>query len=322
MAMAVADTYRRFQQWAERRLPALTRYRRPESLPIELHRRRIYIVPSGLGLAFGVLLLVMLAGSLNYANNAALLLTCLLAAASAASMLVAFRALDGLRLAAIQPGHAFAGEPIALQLHVDAGLRVRQSIRVEVDGKTHAFAVPAHGQLAVEVELQTHDRGWQPLPRIQLWTSWPLGLFRAWSWLYPDVSVLVWPRPETAGPPPRSLSDDPTHQRLHQGDDLAALRDYRAGDPKRRIAWKASARHEGLLVKDFEQPRPRQEWRLDWRDLRHLDNETRIARLARWLGEAEARGVPSSLWLPGEEIGHGSGPAHYVRCMNALARLP
>jgi hypothetical protein len=32
--------------------------------------------------------------------------------------------------------------------------------------------------------------------------------------------------------------------------------------------------------------------------------------------------VPSSLWLPGEEIGHGSGPAHYVRCMNALARLP
>jgi uncharacterized protein (DUF58 family) len=322
MAMAVADTYRRFQQWAERRLPALTRYRRPESLPIELHRRRIYIVPSGLGLAFGVLLLVMLAGSLNYANNAALQLTCLLAAASAASMLVAFRALDGLRLAAIQPGHAFAGEPIALQLHVDAGLRVRQSIRVEVDGKTHAFAVPAHGQLAVEVDLQTHDRGWQPLPRIQLWTSWPLGLFRAWSWLYPDVSVLVWPRPEAAGPPPRSPSDDPTHQRLHQGDDLAALRDYRAGDPQRRIAWKASARHEGLLVKDFEQPRPRQEWRLDWRDLRHLDNETRIARLARWLGEAEARGVPSSLWLPGEEIGHGSGPAHYVRCMNALARLP
>ncbi|SFE13202.1 Uncharacterized conserved protein, DUF58 family, contains vWF domain [Dyella marensis] len=322
MAMAVAETYRRVQQWAERRLPALTRYRRLESLPIELHRRRIYIVPSGFGAAFGVLLLIMLAGALNYANNAALLLTCLLAAACVSSMLVAFRTLDGLRLSAIQAGHAIAGEPLALQLHVEAGVRLRQAIRVELDGQTHAFAIPVHETLAVEVPLPTEHRGWQPLPRIQLWTSWPLGLFRAWSWLYPEMSVLVWPRPEAAGPPPRSPTDDPIHQRLHHGDDLAALRDYRAGDPQRRIAWKASARHEGLLVKDFEQPRPRLEWRLDWRDLRHLDSESRIARLARWLGEAEARGVPSSLWLPGEEIAHGAGPAHYARCMNALAKLP
>lgn len=322
MAMGVAETYRRFQQWAERRLPALTRYRRPENLPIELHRRRIYIVPSGLGAAFGVLLLIMLAGALNYANNAALLLTCLLAAACSASMLVAFRALDGLRLTAIQAGHATAGEPLPLQLHVDAGVRARQAIRVEMDGQMQAFAMPVHRQLAVEISLQTERRGWQALPRIQLWTSWPLGLFRAWSWLYPELSVLVWPRPEAEGPPPRSPTDDPTHQRLHHGDDLASLRDYRAGDPQRRIAWKASARHESLLVKDFEQPRPRLEWRLDWRDLKHLDSESRISRLARWLGEAEARGVPSSLWLPGEEIGHGAGPAHYARCMNALAKLP
>ena len=80
----------RLQAWAERRLPALTRYRQPEPLPIELHRRRIYIVPTGFGIGFAMLLLVMLVGALNYANNAALLLTCLLGAASATSMLVAF----------------------------------------------------------------------------------------------------------------------------------------------------------------------------------------------------------------------------------------
>src|SRR6185312_12197405 len=62
--------------WGERRLPALTRYRRPESLPVTLDRRRIYIVPSGFGVGFSLLLLTMLAGALNYANNAALLLTC------------------------------------------------------------------------------------------------------------------------------------------------------------------------------------------------------------------------------------------------------
>ena len=35
---------------AERRLPALTRLRRAEPLPIRLDRRRIYVLPTGFGL--------------------------------------------------------------------------------------------------------------------------------------------------------------------------------------------------------------------------------------------------------------------------------
>jgi uncharacterized protein (DUF58 family) len=322
MAGAMGEALRRLQTRIENRLPALTRYRRPESLPIELHRRRIYIVPTGMGLAFGVLLMVMLAGALNYANNAALLLTCLLSAACVASMLVAFRSLDGLRLVAVQPGHATAGQALPLQLHLDTGPRTRQSIRIDLDGQTLAFAALAGEQVRLPVALATERRGWQTLPRLRVWSTWPLGMFRAWSWLYPEQAVLVWPHPETAGPPPQFPTDDPLHQRLHHGDDLAALREYRPGDPQRRIAWKISARHETLLVKDFEQPEPRQEWQLDWRQLTGLEYEARISRLARWLGEAEAQGRPSSLWLPGEDISHGAGPVHYARCMSALARLP
>ena len=311
----------RMQGWAERRLPALTRYRRPESLPIELHRRRIYIVPSGFGIGFSVLLLVMMVGALNYANNAAMLLTCLLGAASAASMLLAFRSLDGLRLGHIHAGHAVAGEPIELVLTFDSR-RSRSAIRVDLGHSSTAFALDASGSAEVKLLLPTAHRGWQPLPRLRLWSSWPLGLFRAWSWLHPEQSVLVWPRAETAGPPPHAAADDARHMRLHQGDELAALRDYRAGDPQRHIAWKASARHVNLLVKDFEQPQSHPQWQLDWRQLPGLDHETRIARLARWLGEAQAQRRTYSLWLPGDEIASGSGPLHYARCMNALAQLP
>ena len=59
--------------YAEQRLPALTRLRRSESLPIRLDRRRIYVLPTGFGVSFGLLLFVMLIGALNYANNPALL---------------------------------------------------------------------------------------------------------------------------------------------------------------------------------------------------------------------------------------------------------
>lgn len=311
----------RLQAWAERRLPALTRYRQPEPLPIELHRRRIYIVPTGFGIGFALLLMVMLVGALNYANNAALLLTCLLGAASATSMLVAFRNLDGLRLRQILAGHACAGEQLELTLIFES-MRPRGAIRLDFEGTCVAFSVAANQVRPVELVLPTRQRGWQPLPRLRLWSSWPLGMFRAWSWLHPQPSVLVWPRPESSGPPPRAPADDARHMRLRRGDELAALRDYRAGDPQRHIAWKASAHRDNLLVKDFEQPQSQPQWQLDWRQLPELDSEARIARLARWLGEAQAQRRSCSLWLPGKQIASGSGPLHYAHCMSALAELP
>lgn len=316
------DALRRFRVWAERRLPALTRYRRPENLPIVLHRRRIYIVPTAFGGAFTVLLLVMLLGALNYTNNAALMLTCLLGAATSASMLVAFRSLNGLRLTAVRQSEAIAGEPMVLSLVFAGGDHAHAAVRVEMDDQVEAFAVGAQGEVVVPLNLPTQHRGWQPLPRLKLWSNWPLGLFHAWSWIYPEQSVLVWPRPEIGGPPPVLPADEGKQQRPHQGEDIAALRAYRAGDPQRHIAWKHSARHENLLVKDFEQPEAQEEWRLDWRQLSQLVPEARIARLARWLNEAESVGRPTSLWLPNEDIGLGHGRSHYAHCMNALARLP
>ncbi|WP_430389458.1 DUF58 domain-containing protein [Dyella sp. 20L07] len=312
---------RRAQAWIERRLPALTRYKRLENLPITLHRRRIYIVPTGFGVAFTLLLLVMLVGSLNYSNNAALLLTCMLGAASAASMLIAFRSLNGLRLNAIRQGNAIAGEPLALQLVFEGGDHAHPSMHAQMNDQTEVFAAAA-GDTLVPLNLATSRRGWQSLPRIKLWSNWPLGLFHAWSWIHPDHAILVWPQPETSGPSPAWPDESNKRHRLHQGEDIVALRDYRAGDPQRHIAWKSSARHHNLLVKDFEQPESQEEWRLDWRQLPTLSHEARIARLARWLTEAEAVGRPTSLWLPEEEIGLGHGRSHYAHCMNALARLP
>ena len=311
----------RLQRWAEGRLPALTRYRRPETLPIKLHRQRIYIVPSGFGLGFSLLLMVMMVGALNYANNAALLLTCLLGAASAASMLVAFRNLDGLRLRSAKAGHAVAGESIELVLSFDSR-HARKAIRVDLENSCIAFALEANATIEIKLELVTVKRGWQPIPRLRVWTSWPLGMFRSWSWLHPEQSVLVWPRAEANGPSPNAPAEDAQQMQLHRGDELAALRDYRAGDPQRHIAWKASARHDHLLVKNFEQPQRRPQWQLDWRRLPELDAEARIARLARWLNEAHAQRCSYSLWLPGEEITSNSGLLHYAHCMNALARLP
>src|SRR3569623_978864 len=139
-------------------------------MPIELHRRRIYIVPPGPGPGPPVLLMVMLVGSLNYSNNAALLLTCMLGAAGAASMLVAFRALDGLALAGVRAGQALAGQPLALPLEFES-TRPRNAIRVDLGPHTQAFAIDGSGKADDMLPLATVKRDWQPLPRQRVWLS-------------------------------------------------------------------------------------------------------------------------------------------------------
>lgn len=321
--MPVTRTRRlhRLRHW----LPTLKRRHNAEPLPIVLGRKRIYLLPTGFGFGFAAIVLVMLIGALNYDNNAALLTTCLLGAAVAGSLLTTFRDMNGLRLDAVRAGNTHAGEPIRIQLDFAVAARPRNALRVDIDNQTLPFGVCAHSGHTMELYLPTTQRGWMPLPRLRVYSTWPFGLFRAWSWLAPAQPILVYPRTEAHGPsPPGGHTAGQRHskQQTHDGDDLASLRAYRAGDAIKLVAWKASARHEGLLVREFDRPENHAEWALDWRDVSTLEHEVGIARLTRWVEDAHAAGARWSLRVPGTQLGPDSGAAHYHQCMRTLALMP
>ena len=96
------------------------------------------------------------------------------------------------------------------------------------------------------------------------------------------------------------------------------LRAYRAGDPPRQIAWKALAREQGLLTKEFSAMASSELW-LDWDDAHAADPEARLSVLAHWVLQAEDFGQSFGLRLPGVEIPPGRGEAHRARCLEALA---
>jgi uncharacterized protein (DUF58 family) len=311
----------RLRRLLEQRLPALTRLKAPEPLPVELSRRRIYILPTRFGVGFAAILTVMLVGALNYVNNSALLLTCLLGGVAINSMIGAFRNLDGLSLRAVHAEPVVAGDPVRVQLRFDEGRRERPALRLDGYGGHTVSRVHADGQ-RVDLQLPTRVRGWMPLPRIRLSTTWPFGLFRAWSWLHPRHDILVYPAPEAAGPPARGQDANPHRRDPRDGDELAGLREYRPGDPIKHIAWKLSARHRDLMVRELDRPAAQDARVLDWTRLSGLGREQRIARLARWVVEAHAEGMPWTLRLPDESLGPASGSEHYHRCMSTLALLP
>lgn len=309
-------------RYAERRLPALTRYRQAEPLPIRLHPRRVYILPTRFGLVFAVLLMAMLVGALNFNNNPALLLALLVAATTLIGFHHNVGQLNRVTLRSIGAEPVHAGQTIRLRLgfHADAGAS-RPQLVLDRDGLAARFHLPETGDGEAVIELPTTRRGHLPVGRFRLWTEYPFGITWAWSVLHPDAQVLVYPAPETNAPP--LPLGDPREQgsRLRfPGDDWHGLREHRAGDPPKHIAWKPSARQERLLVKEFADPKSTA-LLLDWLAV-PLAREARISRLTRWVIEARDRQLPFRLRLPELDLGPGQGPAFAAQCLRELALLP
>lgn len=307
---------------AERRLPALTRLRAIEPLPIRLHRRRIYVLPSVFGICFATLLIIMQLGALNYANNPALLLTCLLAAAAWMSLFAGFRTLAALELVAVSAADCHCGDPALVRCRFSASARARPNLRLRWSGIDNAFALSAGTDESVDISLPTERRGWMRPGRLRLWTDQPLGLFVIWSWLNPEMTILVYPAAELSAPPfPEGAQGQSGRSSNTNGDEFSGLRDYRSGDPQRRIAWKASARHESLLVRESERLVD-DDLHFDHAALVGIDGEARIRRLTAWILAAEAANRSYTLELPDQQFGPGLGDSHRHACLRALALLP
>lgn len=306
-------------------LRRLARPRHKKALPVQLDRQRIYVLPTRFGLFYAVLVLAMLVGALNYNNNPALLLALVLAGTGLASVFGGHRQLSGLRITALEASPVAAGQPLPLQVHVRCdALPERQGLMLSLPGISDEPApLPVHGGRGRgSLPLPTRRRGWLAVPRIRIACTRPLGLALCWAWLRPQQSLLVYPAPEVDGPPlPPSRALQGRGQPQRGGEDMHHLREYRRGDARHVIAWKPSARHGALLVREHEQPQGDQ-LRLDWDALHALAPEARIRRLAHWVDLATRQDCRFRLLLPGQTIGPDAGPAHRHACLRALALLP
>jgi uncharacterized protein (DUF58 family) len=305
----------------------------PESGPIRLGARRLYILPTRAGLVFALLLLGLLIGAINYGISLAYLFTFWFAGLGVTGMLHTQRNLSGLVIRAKAAAPVFAGESARLLLEASnpSALKRYRVGLAHPAGENEACDVPARGNAELALILPQAQRGWQPLGRFGVFSRYPLGLFRCWTVLElssPDsaadsasLGVLVYPSPARDSLPlPGSNSAEQNDEASQSdGDDFTGLRSYQTGDPPRRIAWKAAARSQHLLTKQFSGQRGAQ-LRLDWSRTPEKDTEARLSRLTRWALDAHAAGLTYELALPGRTIGMGSGEAHLRHCLEALAR--
>jgi uncharacterized protein (DUF58 family) len=309
---------RRAATWARRR-------QGDDRLPVTLHTRRIYILPTRAGFAFAALLLTMLLAGLNYANSIALLFTFLLAGFALIAMHLCHRNLAGTVVRGVAAVDAFVGEHgrllVTLENPADSpriGLEARID-QADPQASPAMVSLPRDGSARAEVAVPLARRGRLPVERIKLSTSFPFGLFRAWTWLHLPLSLIAWPVPRGRREPPAETASGGSAQSLHRAGDeeWAGLREFRDGDSPRQVAWAAYARGRGLLVKTYESPAAHHRYF----DLASVPGEleARLEQLAAWIVAAHARGERYGLKLGDAQVPPDGGNEHRERCLDGLA---
>lgn len=139
------------------------------------------------------------------------------------------------------------------------GLRALASPLLEVSIDPPEGEVPANGKLDVEVKITTPRVGRHGLFGLALEVRGAPGLFEVPLNFASPFGIEVLPhavsgtRPHARGGRSLVRADGGRSGRVAgEGSDLREVREYRQGDPWKRIAWKASAKRNKLLVREME----------------------------------------------------------------------
>lgn len=202
-------------------------------------------------------------------DHAALrLLFGLLLAGALLSAVIPALNLRGLSFEREPPATVHAGQVFEVGARVIASGRTSASFSVVLtDGPNGPFYRPGHavalrvapGEPAdLRYRVRIKDRGRHRIEEAALTTRYPFGLFEHRVTLPVESEIVAFPRlgsfskdPLPASGFTRLMTSTETAREKGQ-EEFGNLREYRPGDNTRLIAWRASARHGELMVKELE----------------------------------------------------------------------
>lgn len=229
-----------------------------------------------------------------------------------------------LRVESAKP--TFAGHEVCLPVEImNSSRATRYGIEVvlpdadETRGRLDYLPRENAGRLTFR--FFARRRGEHKIGMLDLTSCYPLGFVRVSRRFVSNQTYLIYPKP--AGNPqlPTNRSrfaDSWAQQGIGQGDDFAGVRAYVPGESQRHIDWKAVARGQPLMTKQFV-AETKGAVCLDFSELRFTDVEERLSQLTLWVIEAERARQPYGVRLPGVEISPALGRMHFHHCLRALS---
>ena len=290
--------------------------------PYLLTQRRVYILPTKQGLAFALLLFIMLLGSINYSNSLGYFLTFLLASLSVVTIFHTYNNLLKLSIGPAICKPVFAKQDASFIIQVNnLKHHARFSIQAFTPQRiTTTSDLNENSSSTLTIKHTFEQRGLIPLPRFYIESRFPFGLFRAWAIAEFDQTQLVYPKPSTNTTlPVKSAGLSEGKKQLEIGtDDFKSLRSYAEGDPLQHIHWKNFARHHTLQTKEFSSTTSEELW-LNWSETTASGTELKLSQLTRWVLLSDKASLSYGLRLPDSVIKPSTGKHHLESCLKQLA---
>jgi uncharacterized protein (DUF58 family) len=229
-----------------------------------------------------------------------------------------------IRLESAKP--AFAGQEISLPVEmVNTSRGTRYGIELLLSGpgkeRERIDCIPPQNAARLTLRFPARQRGEHKIGVLCLTSAYPLGFVRVLKKFVSSQTYLVYPKP--AGDPqlPASRTRSPqswAQADFGEGDDFSGVRAYVPGESQRHIDWRAVARGQPLMTKQFA-AEAEGAVHLDFSSLRLATVEERLSQLALWVIEAERSRRPYSLRLRDTYIQSGVGQSHFHQCLRALS---
>jgi len=273
-----------------------------------------------------VLRAILCAGS-SQQNAAAYVLLFALTSIGIVSIPHAVLNVSGLsgRASAIKP--TFAGQEASLPVEVSNACRSdRVGLKLRLRSVSHDFEridrIPGGKATRATLRFPATLRGEHEVRGISVETTYPIGLVRIEKSLPVTQRYVVYPKP--AGDPNlpsagRQGSRERRETIVRGGEDFAGVREYIPGESQRHIDWKAVARGQSLMTKQFTTEPDSGPLYLDFKTVKSRHVEDRLSQLALWIIEAERAHRPYGLRLPNVEISPSLGDTHFHHCLRTLA---
>ncbi len=296
------------------------------------------------GLLFLSLLLLLAVLSLTSGNNLIYLLFSIMLSTGFVALLGSRWVLQGVEVTLRHPDRMMAGEEVALDLALEnrrwvlpvvslllSALEVAPGEeREEVVDLLYVPLLPRRTELRGQVFRRFARRGVYHWRGVRLATRFPFGFLEHWRRMALGVGgheLVILPATRPLVGPGQSLPFDlgRKESRLKgRGSDLYLIRPLQQTDREQPIDWKATARTDQLMVRDFTRE---DDWRvtllLDLEDQESEDRyERAIGLTASLLETLVAADAEVRLVTDGWASAFGRGATHEHALLDHLARLP
>ncbi|ANF81519.1 hypothetical protein A3K93_04485 [Acinetobacter sp. NCu2D-2] len=267
------------------------------------------------GYLFIFLILITFIAGVNYANNLILGFCFLISAVLCMSFYLTFKQLHGLEIELVADELGQVGQSLHLQLYFKQKNIQPRFLYIEYEDQLEKIYLNALVQRC-DIKILAKERGLFKYPNLKIYSVYPFGLVRAWTYLFHHAQAWIAPKAE--------MNDIEHHQasdHFHADmDEYRELRNYQLGDSLQAVSWKQVARGQGLYIKVFEQHQDDHRVEIDYAYMPSQSHELILQQMMGVIERCEQQNIEYKLILPKAELDYACGEQQLNKAKLLLAQ--